>query len=493
MSISPDRDFMRTLILFLVSVSWCFAACTPNDTSTCPLTCAPGIVAGSSPQISLAGCDRSTYTSTPSVPHNNRLTWKAAYPSEGDPATMGIVVCVYGGAWIFGSDAGCPVTASLVDLIVTAELTHRAVYAFNYTLISQCLLRSVAPVGATTIDVNCGRTPVVIPNPPFDIILDYAGPAEETLHVTEVHGDPPTSLTLSRPAMLAHTGSACSFGSDVFDTCVPIVFVPMRWPRVWQDCNCFMHFLASNAGTTSVPGDPHDIVLMGASAGGTMALLMVPQIENAYAASGWKPECPYNGNYNVRRVIAGEPPTDFVNMAISSADTASRLCGGDPVPVRCNGQGALAIGRLFGCYPTSNKCRTLLERASPITYWDKTYPPLRMMWGGLDQTVPPAVDELALASMLSGQGAKPLSKSFAGKKHTSEYCEACGPKPNPMLSFGAYQQAIAWIDGNNTVLADRRGPRIHWLWVCLFFFVVIGVALYFASKVLSRAGSECGN
>ena len=121
-----------------------------------------------------------------------------------------------------------------------------------------------------------------------------------------------------------------------------------KWPVQWQDCECFMKFLAEEAGV-SVPGNPQAIYLFGQSAGSHLSGMTALAPHNAFPTN-----CSHTStSYTIRAVVMESAPIDLVKLA-AVATAKTNITG------------------LLGCDPSATSataaCIDLANKADPITY-----------------------------------------------------------------------------------------------------------------------------
>jgi hypothetical protein len=139
------------------------------------------------------------------------------------------------------------------------------------------------------------------------------------------------------------------------------------WPVQWQDCNCFLRYLAEQAGV-SVPGDPQNIILMGHSAGGHLSGVVGLSGNRAFRTN-----CDHRSvRYKVQGIVAYSPPTDLVSI-FSENDNAISF-----------------VRNLLGCIPGYGYCDSVAQSASITTYVAENLPEYVSFSGASDLTVPPA-------------------------------------------------------------------------------------------------------
>ncbi len=138
------------------------------------------------------------------------------------------------------------------------------------------------------------------------------------------------------------------------------------WPAQWQDCNCFLRFLATNLGVT-LPGDQNDIFLMGHSAGAHLVSLAGLGGNDIFPTN-----CEHTStSYKIRGIVAASPPTDLVTLYTETATAKSN------------------VRNLLGCIPGYGSCDTIAASASVTTYVGPNLPPYISFSGGSDMTIPP--------------------------------------------------------------------------------------------------------
>ena len=142
-----------------------------------------------------------------------------------------------------------------------------------------------------------------------------------------------------------------------------------KWPAQWQDCECFLKFLAEQAGV-SVPGNPGRIYIFGHSAGGHLAAMMTLVPHDAFPTN-----CSHTStNYSVRATMLFSPPLDLRTLYMGSP--AKGIQGG--------------IFNLLGCVPSawaSDSCVDVAVSANPATYVAPGQPPILVETGQGDTNV----------------------------------------------------------------------------------------------------------
>jgi acetyl esterase/lipase len=201
------------------------------------------------------------------------------------------------------------------------------------------------------------------------------------------------------------------------------------WPAQWQDCNCFLRFLAEQAGRT-VPGDPQNIVLMGHSAGGQLVAVAAFSGNSAF-----KTNCDHTSvNYTIRGVVGFSPPTDLVTLYTE------------------NDNGHSGDRGLLGCIPGYGTCNSVAASASIANYVAENLPPYMSFSGAGDVTIPPANVQEAQTAFANlnppvTQQWIEFPPAFAHPLDLYYYTDcALGNEPSPCGSAGsAFQTALPFI------------------------------------------------
>ena len=141
-----------------------------------------------------------------------------------------------------------------------------------------------------------------------------------------------------------------------------------KWPVQWQDCECFMKFLAEEAGV-SVPGNPQAIYLFGQSAGAHLSGMTALAPHNAFPTN-----CSHTStNYSIKAVSMESAPLDLITLAANE-------------PAKSN------ITGLLGCDPSATSataaCIALANSANPVTYVAAGQPPTMVASGMGDTQIP---------------------------------------------------------------------------------------------------------
>lgn len=141
------------------------------------------------------------------------------------------------------------------------------------------------------------------------------------------------------------------------------------FPAQIQDCNQAVEFLYQNAEKYKL--DKHRFALMGFSAGGHLSSLLAMSNNSnipAFYHNGSRP------HFTIKMLIDFYGPQDFVSMMAALGDGPAP----NPNP----------IALLLGATPFERP--DLAKTASPLTYLDKNDPPVFIVQGEKDPSVPPS-------------------------------------------------------------------------------------------------------
>lgn len=204
---------------------------------------------------------------------------------------------------------------------------------------------------------------------------------------------------------------------------------PTLWPVQWQDCDCFLRYLAEQAGV-STPGDPNRIVLMGQSSGAHLSGVVGLSKNNAFPTN-----CDHTSvKYKVVGVIAYSPPTDLISLWLEQ-DNAKQ-----------------SARNLIGCIPYTLTCNPVGYPASIETYAAETSPNYVAFSGQGDVTVPTAnAEETSTAfASLNPPVKSPFIVFGPNYQHPLDiyYYKNCasGKEPSPCGSAGmAFQMSIPYL------------------------------------------------
>jgi hypothetical protein len=290
---------------------------------------------------------------------NPARVFRMFYPKgTQNSAALPIIVYIHGGAWSGGGRNDSHVTPLVckTDDTIGCWLGDHGyvVFAIDYTLVNRIASAAdLIVVSSRTISAashyftssDVGATIVVV--------ADTGGWAPGGYHVISVQNG--QGLLDGNPGTIgSRRGGYALLKSSTL------------WPAQWQDCNCFLRFLAEQAGV-SVPEDPHNIVLMGHSSGGHLAAITGFAGNNTFATN-----CEHTSTkYTIKGIVSTSPPTDLVTDYQES-------------PVKS------PIRNLLGCIPGVGSCNAIAASASITSYVAENLPPYMSFSGAGDTTIPPA-------------------------------------------------------------------------------------------------------
>jgi acetyl esterase/lipase len=284
--------------------------------------------------------------------------YRAFYP-EGvsQNAKLPIVVFVHGGGWYKGSREDESITPSSCtgDQTIACWLADHGyvVYDIDYTLVvtvaTAADLTLVGPNQVSSASYSFKRSDI---GNNLVIETGFGWPGGGYLITSVSRG----------VATLASSPASTDAGNGVYS----LIQAGTYWPAQWQDCNCFLRYLAENAGV-NIPGDPNNIQLMGQSAGGQLVLMMGMSGNSTYP-----PNCDHSSTrYTVQTIMAASPPSDLQTL----------------YPVT---DGQQDIRNFLGCVPDTPACTDTSEDASPVNYVGENQPFVATFSGSLDTSVPPS-------------------------------------------------------------------------------------------------------
>lgn len=158
------------------------------------------------------------------------------------------------------------------------------------------------------------------------------------------------------------------------------------WPAQIHDCKAALRWMRANADSLGI--DPERIAVSGNSAGAHLALLLAGTPNDVeFEGEGGNADI----GTSVSAVIAIYPPT--------------RLKGGSQLDT--------AVGLLFGDPDVS---QAVQDRASPITWSQKNFPPTMLVHGNNDKVVPVS-ETLNMYDQLQKDGAKVEMHIYEGAPH----------------------------------------------------------------------------
>jgi hypothetical protein len=370
------------------------------------------------------------------------------YYSTGTPVStkLPVVVFIHGGGWWKGDLGDDSMTPTVCDntLTVGCWLAENGyvVWSINYTLVSAIQSGDLIISSANT--VKSSAYPFTAADVGSALVVVQSNAAGWNPGGYTVQSVTDSVATLS--------GSPGTIGlqGGMFDK----VSQSTMWPAQWQDCNCFLRYLAENLGVT-VPGDPNNIFLMGHSAGGQLVGVL------GLAGNGaFQTNCEHTStSYTIRGIMAASPPTDLVSLYTESMSAQSDIRG------------------LLGCIPGYGAtCNQLAYSASAIDYIAENLPPYIAFSGDDDGGIPPinaqeaSLDFAKLVPAVYSQWVE-LSPNFY---HDLDlfYYDPCssdpdGSEPSPCGSAGTtfgdmlafmtpletYPAALTITSGNNQSVA----------------------------------------
>jgi len=157
-------------------------------------------------------------------------------------------------------------------------------------------------------------------------------------------------------------------------------------PAAIEDVRCAMLYLVQHAKELNI--DPHKIVVMGGSAGGHLALMAgLLQQDHKFDTN-----CPGVNDFTIAAIIDKYGPTDLTT------------------PAAVKGK---SVTNWLGKYADNTK---FAESVSPIYYVKKTSPPVFIVHGDADPTVP-YQQSVALHDKLVKEGVKTVFMTIPGGVH----------------------------------------------------------------------------
>ncbi len=301
--------------------------------------------------------DALQYSSINSSTRMFRMFYRTGTPVT---STMPIIVYFHGGGWFKGGYADSTITPAKCnsDQTIACWLADNGyvVFAINYTLVNIYASASDLTVTGTNTVTSASHS-----FQPSDVgmrlllVTTSGGWHPDGYNIVSVSGGAAT-LSGSPGAVGLTAGQYRLLGTSTL------------WPAQWQDCNCFLRFLAEQAGV-SVPGNPNNIVLMGASSGGHLAAVTGLSGNNAFSTN-----CDHvSTNYTVQGIVGFSPPTDLVSLVTTMVDNSKNN-----------------VRNLVGCMPGYGNCNPVATSASVTNYVAENLPPYMSFSGASDTTIPPA-------------------------------------------------------------------------------------------------------
>jgi acetyl esterase/lipase len=336
-------------------------------------------------------------------------------------APLPIIVWIHGGGWSAGGRGDVKSTPSVCngDETIACWLADHGyvVFPIDYTLVDRTASGSDLRVVAWhTVSAASHAFKTSDIGSTLNVVVNGGGWNPGGYHVISVK-DGEALLDGAAGSIGAKKGGYALLNSSTL------------WPVQWQDCNCFLRFLAEQAGV-SVPGDPQNIVLMGHSSGGHLAAITGFAGNNAFATN-----CEHTSvNYTIKGIVSSSPPTDLITAYAESGSIKS------------------SVRNLLGCTPGYGTCNTVAASASITTYVAGNLPPYMSFSGAGDTTVVPAnvrEAQTAFANLKPPVAQQWIlfGPAFSHPLDVFFYSEcAAGNEPSPCGSAGStFQAALPFI------------------------------------------------
>lgn len=189
------------------------------------------------------------------------------------------------------------------------------------------------------------------------------------------------------------------------------------FPAQIQDVKAAIRFLRANAQSYKLDGNR--FAAFGSSAGGHLAAL-------AATSAGAAPlEDLGQGNAGtssaVQAAVAWYGPSDFAQM------DPQLLAQGCSAGSATHGRAGSAESDLVGCTVDDAACAAAVARASPVTYVGANTPPIYLLHGALDCTVPNAQSDLVKAAM-DGAGRCAIKRNLLNAGHGGPEWQSAPPQ-----------------------------------------------------------------
>jgi acetyl esterase/lipase len=363
-----------------------------------------------------------TYSNINSAARQYRVYYPAGTAVS---AKLPVVVFIHGGGWYEGGLSDGTITPSACNNTdtIACRLAENGyvVYSIDYTLVSSFGGADLVITGTNTVSSN--STPFTAADVGSALLVLQTNGAGWNIGGYTVESAANGIGTLNgSPGTVGLTKGRFSKVSGA-----------TLWPVQWQDCNCFLQYMAGTLGV-SVPGDPQNIFLFGHSAGAHLAGILGLAGNSAFATNCDQP----SSNFTIRGIVAASPPTDLVTLYTETATAQSD------------------IRNLLGCIPGYGDCNQVAMSASITNYVGENLPPYLSLSGIDDTTIPPenvqeaSIDFANLSPPVTSQWVE-LSPSFY---HDLDlyYFTPCssdptvGAEPSPCGSEGtAFTKALAFI------------------------------------------------
>jgi len=262
---------------------------------------------------------------------------------------------------------------------------------FRYILIAAAAITVTAYVPAQeAADSKEVRDGSAVKTPPgYTTILDrtyvqvgdWAGKMD--LYLPPKSGGPAPAVIKIHGGGWTH-GSKVSPGGMYFRMGFALVNVEYRFtqaaaaPAAVEDSRCALKYVIDHAAELNI--DPHRIVLQGGSAGGHL-VLMTGLLGNDHR---FESNCPGNTNMSVAAIVDDYGPTDFTQGSWSVISRNKSVVG------------------WLGKHANDEAFKASV---SPVTYVEPNSPPVLVVHGALDHTVPMEQSEV-LEQKLKAAGVK---------------------------------------------------------------------------------------
>jgi hypothetical protein len=296
---------------------------------------------------------------------NASRTYRVYYPTgTAVSAKLPVVVIIHGGGWVGGDLNDSAITPAVCTNTMTVACwlaeNGYVVYSIDYTLVSYVTGADLTITGTNT--VSSASVPFTSADVDSALIV-----LDDNQTGWNIGGYTVQSVHKGVATLNASPGITGLQGGS-FDK----VEGSTLWPVQWQDCNCFLRYMAGTLGVTT-PGDPNNVYLMGHSAGGQLVGVLGLGGNNAFSTN-----CEHSSTaYTVRGIISLSPPTDLVTLTSPG--------------------GEIFVKDLLGCIPGYQSCDSVAKTASITNYVGENLPPYISFSGGMDAGVPPAnVQETSL-------------------------------------------------------------------------------------------------
>jgi acetyl esterase/lipase len=287
--------------------------------------------------------------------------YRVYYPSTASISDkLPIVVYIHGGGWWKGGLEDESITPGACNntLTVACWLAENGyvVYSIEYTLVT-------TTIDATDLVISSSNT---VTSASHTFVSADIGSALLVLQSNtgdwNIGGYTVQSVANGAATLNASPGSTIGAHNGEYSLIAGSTLRPVQW----QDCNCFLRYMAETVGVTT-PGDLNNVYLMGHSAGGHLVGMLGLGGNDAFPTN-----CDHSStNYTVQGIMAASPPTDLATLYVETATAQSD------------------IRDLLGCIPGYQSCDQWAAKASIINYVAPNLPPYISFSGNLDIGVNP--------------------------------------------------------------------------------------------------------